>query len=87
MGIFLLLGVLYIRGVNQQRWDYYMQNNDKPWLRCRKCSSVYHYKVPVNWFLSGVLFFLPIKAFFCARCLTVRHHIMTSKTLRKYKPV
>jgi len=64
-----------------------MLSNEKPLLGCKKYSSVYHFKVGVNWFLRIVLFFVPLKAFFCARCSTVRYHIMTSETLRKYKPV
>jgi len=64
-----------------------MQDEERPLLKCSKCSSVYHYKVPLNWFLSNVLFFVPIKAFFCARCLKVSYHVMTSKQERKYKSV
>ncbi|HEY2583626.1 MAG TPA: hypothetical protein VGI43_17580, partial [Mucilaginibacter sp.] len=41
----------------------------KPVLRCYICSTAYHYKVKRSWFVRNVLFFLPIKVYFCGRCV------------------
>lgn len=60
---------------------------EKPLLRCYKCSTVYHYKARPNWFFRTFLFFLPIKGYFCARCLKTRNIWITDKEEKKYKPV
>ena len=60
---------------------------EKPHLRCHKCSMMYHYRVPKNWLLRNVLFFLPIKVFFCARCLKNRYVFLTDREESKYQPV
>ncbi len=64
-----------------------MPDNEKPLLKCSKCKTVYHYKVPLNWFFKNILFFIPIKTYFCAHCLKVRYRFMTSKKERKYASV
>jgi len=35
---------------------------------CSKCGTPFHFKMRRNWFIKRVLFFLPIKKYFCARC-------------------
>ncbi len=85
LGIFRLRDGVYFRTVINN--DLSMHDNEKPLLKCRKCGTGYHYKVPVNGFLKAVLFFLPIKSYFCARCLKTRYHIISTKEEKKYKPV
>ncbi|HZY36345.1 MAG TPA: hypothetical protein VFE53_06830 [Mucilaginibacter sp.] len=60
---------------------------DKPVLRCHKCSSTFHYRIPRGWFLKYVLFFLPIKVYFCGRCVKFRYILLTDKSEAKYQPV
>jgi len=59
----------------------------KPSLVCHKCHSLYQYRVERNWVLRNVLFFLPIKVFFCARCLKNRYILLTDEEELKYDPV
>jgi hypothetical protein len=60
---------------------------DKPHLRCYKCGTVYHYRIRRNWFLKYGLFFLPVKIYFCGRCVKNRYVLLTDKHEAKYKPV
>jgi len=59
----------------------------KPALRCYRCSTAYHYKVRRGWFIKNVLFFVPIKIYFCPRCVKNRYVIITTKAEGRYKPV
>jgi hypothetical protein len=59
----------------------------RPHLRCYKCSTVYHYRIKRNWFLKHVLFFLPIKIYFCGHCVKNRYILLTDKGETKYRPV
>ena len=61
--------------------------SNKPHLRCYKCSTVYHYRIKRGWFLKYVLFFLPIKIYFCGRCVKNRYLLLTDKGEARYKPV
>jgi hypothetical protein len=56
-------------------------------LICRKCGTPYHFKKPRNWFGRNVLFFLPLKRFFCAKCLENRYRFITDKQLEDYHKV
>ena len=40
---------------------------------CRKCNSPFHYSIPRGWLLKGLFGFLPIRKYFCARCLETRY--------------
>jgi hypothetical protein len=60
---------------------------EKPDLKCYKCSTVYHYRIKRNWFVKYFLFFLPIKIYFCGRCVKNRYLLLTDKGERRYKPV
>lgn len=60
---------------------------DKPYLRCSKCATMYHYRVKRGWFLKYVLFFLPVKIYFCARCVKKRYVLLTDKAETRYMPV
>ena len=59
----------------------------KPSLKCYKCSTVYHYRIKRNWFLKYVLFFLPIKIYFCGHCVKNRYILLSDKRETKYNPV
>jgi len=37
-------------------------------LTCPVCSHTFHSRVKRNWFLRNVLYFLPIKIYFCNVC-------------------
>lgn len=64
-----------------------MHDDEKPLLKCSKCSTAYHYKAPLNWFFRNLLFFVPIKAYFCARCVKIRYRLISKKEEKKYRPV
>jgi len=59
----------------------------KPFLVCYKCHSIYHYRLHRNLFMRYVLFFLPIKVYFCGHCLKNRYILITDKEELKYQPV
>jgi hypothetical protein len=59
----------------------------KPHLRCYKCATIYHYRIRRNWLLKYVLFFLPIKIYFCGHCAKNRYILLTNKGEARYKPV
>lgn len=59
----------------------------KPSLRCYRCHSVYHYRIRRGWFLKYVLFFLPIKIYFCGHCVATRYRLLTNKGETRYKLV
>ncbi|WP_345213253.1 hypothetical protein [Mucilaginibacter gynuensis] len=61
--------------------------SEKPELTCRKCNIPFHYPLQRNWIGRNVLFFLPIRVFFCARCLISRQLWLTNTEYRKYKRV
>ena len=63
----------------------YMMN--KPLLRCPKCSTEFHFEKPRNWVGRNVLFFLPVRKFFCAKCLKDHYLIMTDQELQHYQRV
>jgi len=63
----------------------FMSYNDKPFMHCRRCSQPFHYKMPRNWFGRNLLFFLPIKRYFCAKCLKPRYRILTSAQERNFQ--
>jgi hypothetical protein len=73
----------------QPRWDclriYIIM--EKPFLRCGKCGAVFHFSIKKNWLLRNVLFFLPIKLYFCAKCLKTRYLWVTDKQAHKYHRV
>lgn len=52
---------------------------EKPLLKCHKCNSVYHFPIERNWILKGVLFFLPIKVYFCSAC-NEQHYVWLTDT-------
>jgi hypothetical protein len=37
-------------------------------LVCRKCKQPYSYRVGRGWLVKTLLFFLPLRRYFCARC-------------------
>ncbi len=57
---------------------------EKTYLRCHKCNEPFQYRVPTPWVFSLFLFFLPIKSFFCARCLKKRHILLSDKDAANY---
>ncbi len=57
---------------------------NKPFLYCNHCTRPFHYRLKRNWIGRNLLFFLPVKKFFCACCLKSRYRIMTEKQVRKY---
>jgi len=59
----------------------------KPSLRCYKCSTVFHYRIRRGWFLKYVLFFLPIKIYFCGHCVKNRYILLSNRNETKYNPV
>lgn len=60
---------------------------NKPFLKCEKCGQIYHYKKERGWFSRNVLFWLPIKVFFCAKCAKDRQLVMTDEEYRRFEPV
>jgi len=59
----------------------------KPLLRCHKCRAVFHYTIKRNWFGCNLLFFLPIKVYFCAKCAKTRYLWLTNKNAAKFHRV
>jgi len=59
----------------------------KPYLGCFKCRSIFHFSIPKGWFLRKVLFFLPIKIYFCAKCNKRRFVWLSDEDERKYERV
>ncbi len=43
---------------------------------CRKCGTQFHYQVPRGFVLKYVLGFLPLRIYFCPKCVTNRY-VMT----------
>ena len=62
-------------------------NMAKPALKCYKCAGPYHYRIKRSWFLKYIFFFLPIKIYFCGRCVKNRYILLTNKEETKYRPV
>ena len=56
-------------------------------LRCRKCSAPYHYEKKRNWLGRTLLSFLPVRRYFCAKCLKDRYRLITDEQLKAYKRV
>ena len=50
--------------------------------QCPKCASKYEYEVKRNWVLRYLLFFLPIKIFFCLNCMQ-SNYLLFPKTVRE----
>jgi hypothetical protein len=59
----------------------------KPVLRCNKCSAIYHYQVKRDWIFRYILFFLPVKTYFCAKCAKRRNVWINDKKAAEYEPV
>lgn len=47
---------------------------------CRKCGSSYHFQLHRNWFVKKVLFFLPLRIYFCAKCQKTRYVLVKKKS-------
>ncbi|WP_428329888.1 hypothetical protein [Mucilaginibacter sp.] len=60
---------------------------DKPYLRCKKCGAIFHFPIKSGWFFGGVLSFLPIKIYFCAKCNKSRYLWLTDDEAEKYDRV
>lgn len=45
----------------------------RPVYRCKKCNEVLDLRRKRNPFIKTFLFWLPLKKFFCTRCLKVRY--------------
>ncbi|ASU32330.1 hypothetical protein MuYL_0427 [Mucilaginibacter xinganensis] len=56
-------------------------------LRCSKCNSPYHFEKQRNWFGRNLLFFLPLRRYFCAKCLKDRYVLITREKLKGYQKV
>ncbi len=52
--------------------------------RCWKCNTPYHYQIPRPWLIKNLLFFLPIKKYFCPHCVTARYAWIKSETGKDY---
>ncbi len=59
----------------------------KPLLKCHKCGTVFHFQIPRGFVLRQILFFLPIKIYFCARCKKQRFLWITDQQANKYQKV
>jgi|GEM_PF-2179026 len=59
----------------------------KKTLKCYKCSAPLHFQKKRNWFGRNLLFYLPIKRYFCARCLKDRYRLITTEKLKQYHKV
>lgn len=44
-----------------------------PYPRCWKCNTQYHYQIPRPWVVKNLLFFLPVRKYFCPHCVTSRY--------------
>jgi hypothetical protein len=56
-------------------------------LRCFKCSAPYHFEKKRNWMGRNLMFFLPIRRYFCAKCIKDRYLFLTKKKLKAYTKV
>ena len=59
----------------------------KKTLTCYKCLAPYHFTKPRNWMGRNLLFFLPVRRFFCAKCLKDRYRVISDEKLQEYKRV
>ncbi|RVT99745.1 hypothetical protein EOD41_14975 [Mucilaginibacter limnophilus] len=59
----------------------------KPQLRCRKCNNLFHYRKKTTGIMKAIFLFFPIKAFFCAKCLTTGYRILSDKRYQKYEQI
>jgi len=59
----------------------------KQYLVCGKCRAIYHFAIPQSWFMRKVLFFLPVKIYFCAKCNRRRYVWITDAEEAKYEKV
>ena len=57
---------------------------DQPYLKCCKCDTVFHFKLEQSLLQKTLLFFLPVKVFFCAKCATSRYRLLTDAEEEKY---
>lgn len=73
--------------MNELRQENALKKKEKPLLKCYKCGTVYHYKTKPGWFFKTFLFFLPIKGYFCAKCVKTRNILITDQEERRYKSV
>jgi len=60
---------------------------EKPILRCKKCLTEFHFQKNRNWFGRTFLSFLPVRVYFCAKCLKNRYLFITKKQAAKYKRI
>jgi hypothetical protein len=60
---------------------------EKPYLCCHQCRSMFQFCVRPNWMVRNLLFFLPVKVYFCARCVKNRYILITDKEEQRYHPV
>jgi C4-type Zn-finger protein len=49
--------------------DMNTNNKDNEKGKCPKCGTEFHFQMHRGWIFKNFLSFLPIKKFFCARCL------------------
>lgn len=59
----------------------------KKTLKCPKCGAPLHFEKKRNWYGRNILFFLPIRRYFCARCLKDRYMFITKEKLKEYHRV
>lgn len=56
----------------------------KPELCCSKCKHPYHYKKTTPAILKLIENIIPIKIFFCAKCVQNRYLVISRAELNKY---
>ena len=62
-------------------------NMTKQTLKCPKCDCEFHYEKPRGWFLKSLSYFIPVRAYFCAKCLKTHHLIISDARLKHFHHV
>jgi hypothetical protein len=56
-------------------------------MKCHKCGAVFHFPIKKPWVLEYLLFFLPIRIYFCAKCNKSRYLLQTIKEANEFHRV
>lgn len=51
--------------------------------KCRVCGSDFHYQIPRGFLLKNVLGFLPVRIYWCPRCIANRYVWVYGNTNKK----
>jgi hypothetical protein len=59
------------------------KSQTRPVLRCSKCDQILRTRVKRNFLIKTLLFWLPLKVFFCSKCLKRRYTLQWRTPYRR----